>query len=88
MNIAGCLLFFCLGRTAGNADGEDKMELKRSMHARAARLLAMLAMALVCALVVAPSAYADAAVARIDETGLEYNTFDEAVAAAENNQTV
>ena len=70
MNIAGCLLFFCLGRTAGNADGEDKMELKRSMHARAARLLAMLAMALVCALVVAPSAYADAAVARIDETGL------------------
>lgn len=64
------------------------MELKRSMHARAARLLAMLAMALVCALVVAPSAYADAAVARIDETGLEYNTFDEAVAAAENNQTV
>lgn len=45
-------------------------------------------MALVCALVVAPSAYADAAVARIDETGLEYNTFDEAVAAAENNQTV
>lgn len=50
------------------------MELKRSMHARAARLLAMLAMALVCALVVAPSAYADAAVARIDETGLEYNT--------------
>lgn len=64
------------------------MELKRSMHARAARLLAMLAMALVCALVVAPSAYADAAVARIDETGLEYNTFDEAVAAAGNNQTV
>ena len=64
------------------------MELKRSMHARAARLLAMLAMALVCALVVAPSAYADAAVARIDETGLEYNTFDEAVAAAENDQTV
>lgn len=64
------------------------MELKRSMHARAARLLAMLAMALVCALVVAPSAYADAAVARIDETGLEYNTFDEAVAAAKNGETV
>ncbi len=64
------------------------MELKRSMRARAARLLAMLAMALVCALVLAPSAYADGAVARIDETGSEYNTFDEAVAAAENNQTV
>lgn len=64
------------------------MELKRSIRARAARLVAMFAMALVCALVVAPSAYADAAVARIDETGLEYNTFDEAVAAAENNQTV
>ena len=83
MNIAGCLLFFCLGRTAGNADGEDKMELKRSIRARAARLVAMFAMALICALVLVPSAYADGAVARIGET--EYNTFDEAVAAAENN---
>ena len=64
------------------------MELKRSMRTRAARLLAMLAMTLVCALVLAPSAYADGAVARIDETGSEYNTFDEAVADAENNQTV
>ena len=86
MNIAGCLLFFCLGRTAGNADGEDKMELKRSMHARAARLVAMFAMALVCALVLAPSAYADGGVACIDKT--EYNTFDEAVAAAKNGETV
>ena len=86
MNIAGCLLFFCLGRTAGNADGEDKMELKRSMHARAARLLAMLAMALVCALVLAPSAYADDAKACIGET--KYTTFDDAVDAAENGQTV
>ena len=86
MNIAGCLLFFCLGRTAGNADGEDKMELKRSMRARVARLLAMFAMALVCALVLAPSAYADGAVARIDKT--EYSTFDEAVAAAKNGETV
>lgn len=64
------------------------MELKRSIRARAARLVAMFAMALVCALVLVPSAYADGAVARIDETGSEYNTFDEAVAAAENNQTV
>lgn len=78
----------CLDRAAGNADGEDKMELKRSMHARTARLLAMLAMALVCALVLVPSAYADGAVARIDETGSEYNTFDEAVAAAKNGETV
>lgn len=64
------------------------MELKRSMRTRAARLLAMLAMTLVCALVLAPSAYADGAVARIDETGSEYNTFDEAVAAAKNSETV
>lgn len=64
------------------------MELKRSMHARVARLVAMFAMALVCALVVAPSAYADSAVARIDETGSEYNTFDDAVAAAKNGETV
>lgn len=56
------------------------MELKRSIRARAARLVAMFAMALVCALVLVPSAYADGAVARIGET--EYNTFDEAVAAA------
>ena len=62
------------------------MELKRSMHARAARLVAMFAMALVCALVLAPSAYADGAVARIGET--EYSTFDEAVAAAKNGETV
>lgn len=62
------------------------MELKRSMHARAARLVAMFAMALVCALAAAPSAYADGAVARIGET--EYNTFDEAVAAAKNGETV
>ena len=62
------------------------MELKRSIRARAARLVAMFAMALVCALVLVPSAYADGAVARIGET--EYNTFDEAVAAAENDQTV
>ena len=62
------------------------MELKRSMHARVARLVAMFAMALVCALVVAPSAYADSAVARIDET--KYNTFDEAVEAAKNGETV
>lgn len=64
------------------------MELKRSIRTRAARLVAMFAMALVCALVLAPSAYADGAVARIDETGSEYNTFDEAVAAAENGETV
>lgn len=64
------------------------MELKRSMRTRAARLVAMFAMALVCTLVVAPSAYADGAVARIDETGSEYNTFDEAVAAAKNGETV
>lgn len=62
------------------------MELKRSMHARAARLVAMFAMALVCALVLAPSAYADGAMARIGET--KYNTFDEAVAAAKNGETV
>lgn len=62
------------------------MELKRSIRARAARLVAMFAMALICALVLVPSAYADGAVARIGEK--EYNTFDEAVAAAENNQTV
>lgn len=62
------------------------MELKRSMRARAARLVAMFAMALVCTLVLVPSAYADGAVARIGET--EYNTFDDAVAAAENGQTV
>ena len=62
------------------------MELKRSMHARAARLVAMFAMALVCALVLAPSAYADGVVARIGET--KYNTFDEAVEAAENGETV
>lgn len=64
------------------------MELKRSIRARAARLVAMFAMALVCALVLVPSAYADGAVARIDETGSEYNTFDEAVAAAKNGETV
>ena len=62
------------------------MELKRSMHARVARLVAMFAMALVCALVMVPSAYADGAVARIGEA--EYNTFDEAVAAAKNDETV
>lgn len=62
------------------------MELKRSMHARVARLVAMFAMALVCALVLVPSAYADGSVARIGET--EYNTFDEAVAAAKNGETV
>lgn len=62
------------------------MELKRSIRARAARLMAMFAMALVCALVLVPSAYADGAVARIGET--EYNTFDEAVAAAKNGETV
>lgn len=62
------------------------MELKRSIRTRAARLVAMLAMALVCALVLAPSAYADGAVARIGER--EYNTFDEAVAAAKNGETV
>lgn len=64
------------------------MELKRSIRTRAARLVAMFAMALVCTLVVAPSAYADGAVARIDETGSEYNTFDEAVADAKNGETV
>ena len=64
------------------------MELKRSIRARAARLVAMFAMALVCALVLVPSAYADGAVARIDETGSEYNTFDEAVVAAKNGETV
>lgn len=64
------------------------MELKRSIRTRAARLVAMFAMALVCALVLVPSAYADGAVARIDETGFEYNTFDEAVAAAKNGETV
>ncbi len=64
------------------------MELKRSIRTRAARLVAMFAMALVCTLVVAPSAYADGDVARIDETGSEYNTFDEAVAAAKNGETV
>lgn len=62
------------------------MELKRSIRARAARLVAMFAMALVCALVLVPSAYADGAVARIGET--EYNTFDEAVADAKNGETV
>lgn len=62
------------------------MELKRSMYARAARLLAMLAMALVCALVLAPSAYADDAKACIGET--KYATFDEAVDAAKNGETV
>lgn len=62
------------------------MELKRSIRARAARLVAMFAMALVCALVLVPSAYADGAVARIGEK--EYNTFDGAVAAAENGETV
>lgn len=62
------------------------MELKRSIRARAARLVAMFAMALACALVLVPSAYADGAVARIGET--EYNTFDEAVAAAKNGETV
>lgn len=62
------------------------MELKRSIRARAARLVAMFAMALVCALVLVPSAYVDGAVARIGET--EYNTFDEAVAAAKNGETV
>ena len=62
------------------------MELKRSIRTRAARLVAMFAMALVCALVLVPSAYADGAVARIGER--EYNTFDEAVAAAENGETV
>lgn len=64
------------------------MELKRSIRARAACLVAMFAMALVCALVLVPSAYADGAVARIDETGSEYNTFDEAVADAKNGETV
>ena len=62
------------------------MELKRSIRARAARLVAMFAMALICALVLVPSAYADGAVARIGET--EYNTFDEAVVAAKNGETV
>ena len=62
------------------------MELKRSIRARAARLVAMFAMALVCALVLVPSAYADGAVARIGEK--EYNTFDEAVTAAKNGETV
>lgn len=62
------------------------MELKRSIRTRAARLVAMFAMALVCTLVVAPSAYADGAVACIGEK--EYNTFDEAVAAAKNGETV
>ena len=64
------------------------MELKRSIRTRAARLVAMFAMALVCTLALAPSAYADGGVARIDETGFEYNTFDEAVAAAKNGETV
>ena len=62
------------------------MELKRSIRTRAARLVAMFAMALVCALVLVPSAYADGSVARIGET--EYNTFDGAVAAAKNGETV
>lgn len=62
------------------------MELKRSIRTRAARLVAMFAMALVCALALAPSAYADGAVARIGEA--KYNTFDEAVAAAKNGETV
>lgn len=62
------------------------MELKRSIRARVARLVAMFAMALICALVLVPSAFADGAVARIGET--EYNTFDEAVAAAKNGETV
>lgn len=62
------------------------MELKRSIRTRAARLVAMFAMALVCALALVPSAYADGAVARIGE--IEYNTFDEAVAAAKNGETV
>lgn len=62
------------------------MELKRSVRTRAARLVAMFAMALVCALVLVPSAYADGSVARIGET--EYNTFDGAVAAAKNGETV
>lgn len=62
------------------------MELKRSIRTRAARLVAMFAMALVCALVLVPSAYADDAVACIGET--KYNTFDEAVAAAKNGETV
>lgn len=62
------------------------MELKRSIRARAARLVAMFAMALVCALVLVPSAYADGAVACIGEA--KYNTFDEAVAAAKNGETV
>lgn len=62
------------------------MEPKRSIRARAARLVAMFAMALICALLLVPSAYADGAVARIGEK--EYNTFDEAVAAAKNGETV
>ena len=62
------------------------MELKRSIRTRAARLVAMFAMALVCALVLVPSAYADGAVACIGET--KYNTFDKAVAAAKNGETV
>lgn len=62
------------------------MELKRSIRARAARLVAMFAMALVCALVLVPSAYADGAVTCIGEK--EYNTFDEAVADAKNGETV
>lgn len=62
------------------------MGLKRSIRTQAARLVAMFAMALVCALVLVPSAYADGAVARIGEA--EYNTFDGAVAAAKNGETV
>lgn len=62
------------------------MELKRSIRTRAARLVAMFAMALVCALVLVPSAYADVDVACIGET--KYNTFDKAVAAAKNDETV
>lgn len=62
------------------------MELKRSIRTRAARLVAMFAMALVCALVMVPSAYADGAVACIGEN--KYNTFDEAVADAQNGETV
>lgn len=62
------------------------MELKRSIRTRAARLVAMFAMALVCALVLVPSAYADGAVACIGKA--KYNTFDEAVAAAQNGETV
>ena len=68
--------------------GRTKWSLNEAYAPGQRRLVAMFAMALVCALVLVPSAYADGAVARIDETGSEYNTFDEAVAAAKNGETV